>query len=863
MTLRALIDKEKPDRLIVAFDAGGETERHRLHPTYKATRDAPEEAFLSQLPMIERIAAGYGATVLKERGIEADDILGTMARRGEAAGMLVSIVTMDKDLAQLVNPNVTLYILPKFGNAVQTLDEKAVEEKFGVPPRQMIDYLALVGDTSDNIPGAKGVGPVNAAKLLKEFESCDGVVEAAKNGKMKASAIRENIVASADAVALAKRLVTLDLDVPRLPAIADVAEPAPDVAALRAIFKQYEFNQLLQSLPVEPPPPHNETRNYRLVRDAAAFEELMLELRAAPRFAVDTETTGLDALQCEIVGISFSTAPLQAWYVPLKIDPPVLPGARDEAIAKLKPILEDPTIDKIGQNTKYDALVLGQLGVRVSPIAFDTMIASFCIAPHERAHNLDALALRYFNLTKIPTTDLIGTGKTQTTMDAAPVEKVCEYACEDADVTFRLADALEPELRAAGAERLFYDLEMPLVPVLIDMERRGVKIDVSMLQQLSKILVAEQIRLEQEIYKLSGGPFKINSPKELGIILFERMRLHEAVGRRNARKTKTGYSTDAEVLDELAAVAPIAAKVLEYRQVTKLQNTYVETLPGLVNKQTGRVHTTFRQTVAATGRLSSDNPNLQNIPIRTALGREIRRAFVPEPGYLLISADYSQIELRLVAHFSGDPVLKNAFDRGEDIHKRTASVVFNVAPDFVTSELRSRAKAINFGIIYGMGPQRLARETGMTIPEAKKFIDAYFERLPRVRAFLDETLQKADATGYAETLAGRRRKIPELKSEEPRARANAENMAVNTPVQGSAADIIKKAMIDLDAALVREKIDGGMILQVHDELVVEVRERDAANAERLMRECMENAYKLSVPLKVDVGKGKNWIEAHG
>lgn len=861
-TLRALIEKEKPDLLIATFDSGGETFRHRIHPEYKATREKPEDAFLQQLPVIEEVAAGYGAFVLKEYGVEADDIIGTMTVRGRRAGMDVVIVSMDKDLAQLVDEHTVLYILPKFGNESQTLDPEGVLAKFGVPPAQMIDYLSLVGDTSDNIPGAKGVGPVNAAKLLKEFGTSGGVVNAARSGRMKASAMRDNIIASAAQVERARVLVSLDTNLPRMPEISDVPEPVIQAAPLRALFRKLEFNQLLNSLPAAAVERPVENRNYKLVDTPEKFEALLSALGGATAFALDTETTGLDAIGCEIVGISFSTKPLEAWYMPLKVDPPVLHGGRAEALSRLKPLIENPGIQKIGQNAKYDALVLGELGIRVAPISFDTMVASFCVAPHERAHNLDALALRYLNVTKIPTEELIGSGRVQTTMDTVPVEKVCEYACEDADVTFRLKALLEKELAGAGTTELFHSIEMPLVPVLVDMERRGVKIDAAMLQKLSKVMAAEQLRLEGEIYDLAGGPFKVNSPKELGIILFERMRLHEAIGRKNARKTKTGYSTDAEVLEELAAVAPIAQKVLEYRQVTKLQNTYLETLPTLIHPKTGRVHTTFRQAVAATGRLSSDNPNLQNIPIRTAMGREIRRAFVPEPGNILISADYSQIELRLVAHFSQDKVLKGAFDRGEDIHRRTASVVFGVAPEFVTIELRSRAKAINFGIIYGMGPQRLARETGMTVPEAKKFIDAYFERLPGVRQFLDDTLREADAHGYAKTLAGRRRAIPELKSDEPRVRANAENIAVNTPIQGSAADIIKMAMIALDRRLAAEGIGGGMILQVHDELVLEVPERDRERASIATRECMENACSLSVPLKVDLGIGTSWIEAH-
>ncbi|MFN0204714.1 MAG: DNA polymerase I [Planctomycetota bacterium] len=862
-SMRALIDKEKPDYLVVAFDTGGETQRHKSLPTYKATREKAPDEMVAQFPWIERVAEGYGARVLKQEGIEADDILATLARRAAESGFEVFLVTKDKDFAQLVNDDIKMYILPEKFSAAQIWDDKGVEDKFGVPPRLIVDYLSLVGDSSDNIPGAKGVGALTAPKLLKEFGSVEAILEAAERGKLKTPVMSKNIADSASAVKLAKTLITLNINVPDLPKIEDLRSHQIDGNALRELFKELDFNNLINTLPKEAGARTAVHENYHLVRDAEMFRKLCDQLKGTGRFAFDTETTGLDALQCEIVGISFSWRPEEAWYVPLKVDPPVLPGGAAEVLSQLKPMLEDPKIIKVGQNCKYDSLVLGERGIRVAPLGFDTLIASYCIAPGSRAHNLDALALRYFNLQKIPTSALIGTGKAQITMDLVPVEKVAEYACEDADVTFRLVEPLEKELISAGTDKLFYNLEMPLVPVLIEMERRGVKINVEMLKTFSKMLSAEQTRLENEIYELASGRFQINSTKELGVILFERMRLHEAIGRKNARKTKTGYSTDAEVLEELAAVAPIAAKVLEYRQVTKLQNTYLETLPTLVNKKTGRVHTTFRQTVAATGRLSSDNPNLQNIPIRTALGREIRRAFVPEEGNILISADYSQIELRLVAHFSGDPVLKSAFERGEDIHKRTASVVFGVMPELVTHELRSRAKAINFGIIYGMGPQRLARETGMTVPEAKKFIDAYFERLPKVRAFLDETLAKAESLGYAETLAGRRRQIPELQSNEPRVRANAENMAVNTPVQGSAADIIKEAMIELDRALLINKIRGGMILQVHDELVLEVHEDDAEPASALMRECMEKAHPLSVPLKVDLAKGHNWLLAHG
>jgi DNA polymerase-1 len=859
-TLRSLLEKEKPDLLVVAFDAGGETERHRELPTYKATREKAPEEMVAQFPWIERIAEAYGAFVVKRDGVEADDLLATFAVRGAKEGLDVFLVTGDKDFAQLVGPRVKMFVLSRPDSPAQILDPKGVEEKFGVPPERIVDYLALMGDASDNVPGIRGVGEKTAAELVKRFGTAEEVL--ARAGEIEREKLRSAVKEHAGAVRLAKKLVTLDTNLPDLPTIDELHVHKIDATALRKLFEELQFNNLIQTLPAEPRGVTESGRDYRCVRDAAAFEEMLKELGAAKRISVDTETTGLDAMRAKAVGISLSRAPRAAFYVPLLADPPVLPGGAAEIAARLKPLLENPRIEKVGQNAKYDSLILGNLGIRVAPIRFDTMVASYCVAPTGRQHNLDALALRYFDLQKIPTQALIGTGKNEITMDLVPVEKVAEYACEDADVTLRLVEPLAAELETTGTRQLFEELEMPLVPVLTDMERRGVKIDVDLLRQLSKTLAAEEERLEKEIHALAGAPFQIQSTKELGVILFERMRLHEAVGRRNARKTKTGYSTDADVLEELAPVAPIAAKVLEFRQVAKLRNTYLETLPGLVNPNTGRVHTTFRQTVAATGRLSSDNPNLQNIPIRTALGKEIRRAFVPEKGFTLISADYSQIELRLVAHLSGDPVLKDAFARGEDIHRRTASVVFGVAPELVTGELRSRAKAINFGIIYGMGPQRLARETGMSVPEAKKFIEAYFERLPRVRKFLDDTLAKAEKLGFAETLAGRKRAIPELQSDEPRVRANAENIAVNTPIQGSAADIIKRAMIDLDGKLASEGIGGGMILQVHDELVVEVPNDRVERAAELTRASMEGAIEISVPLKVDLGMGASWLEAH-
>jgi DNA polymerase-1 len=572
-------------------------------------------------------------------------------------------------------------------------------------------------------------------------------------------------------------------------------------------------------------------------------------------------------MEADVVGLSFSCSPGRAWYVPFNLDPPVLAGGKAALLEALRPVLSDPSLKRIGQNHKYDSLVLRVNGLRVPPVDFDTLVASFTIYGTVRRHNLDDLALAYFGLKKIATSDLIGKGAKQITMDRVPIAKIAEYACEDAEVTFRLHEVLEKELLQTGNERLYYEVEMPLVPVLTSMEERGIRIDVPLLEELGRELEADIARHQRAFCELAGEEVNLNSPKALGELLFEKLRIHESAGVRKPRRTQTGYSTDFDTLTQHYPEVAIVQHLIEYREASKLKSTYVDALPRFVDARTGRVHCSFSQVSAATGRLASSDPNLQNIPIRTERGRRLRGAFVArEPDargeWLLLTADYSQVELRILAHLAGDERMRQAFAEGKDVHASTASVIFDVAEALVTREMRSRAKAVNFGLLYGMGPARLARDTGLTVVEARQFIERYFASFPRVRGWRETVLADARRRGHVETLFGRKRLIPEINSEDARNRAFAENAAVNTPVQGSAADVIKKAMIDLERRLEASGLAGRMLLQVHDELVLELPASELEETRELVRDCMENAVPLSVPLKVDFGHGRSWLEAH-
>jgi len=881
--LDRIVDQEAPDEVVVVFDAPEPTFRHEAYPDYKATRDKMPDEMVPQLEWIRRAVTALGLPFLRVPGWEADDIIGTLARQGEDAGRDVWIVSGDKDMYQLVDDRVRLYNVMKPGQAeVALVDATGVEEKFGVPPGKVVDVLALMGDASDNVPGIPGVGEKTAQRLIQEYGSLEDVLAHAE--EVKQPKLRERLLEHADLARLSRELVTIATDVPV--DLASLEHGNRSVGDLRDLYLELEFKGRLDAL--ESDDDGLGSIRYHTVDTKKALDDLVKALAATRTkggFVLDTETTALDPMRADLVGLSFAWKEGEAWYVPCNLEPPVFSAARgrkrssvadgrlfaggrgrdtDAVLAALKEVLEDPGLPKCGQNLKYDLHVLLRHGVEVRGVVFDTMVADWCVDPGGRVHNMDEMAMRRLGIRKIPTSDLIGKGKSQITMAEVPVPEVARYACEDADVTLRLRRQIEPELAEFEVEHLFRDVEMPLVPVLTRMEHRGVRLDVDLLAALSEELEERAAAAEARVYELGGEEFNIRSNAHLGRILFDKLELHTLLGRRKPKRTAkgTGYATDEQTLLELAPHHDLPACILEYRSLTKLKSTYLDALPAAVNPETGRVHTTFHQTGTATGRLSSSDPNLQNIPIRKPEGKAIRRAFVPEEGWSFLSADYSQIELRLLAHLSGDEGLIEAFREGQDIHRATAARVFKVDPDEVTPDLRGRAKAVNFGVIYGMGPQRLARETAVDLAEAKRFIEQYFESYPEVKAFLERTKEEGRDRGYVQTLLGRRRYLPELSSTDPRVRAQAENVAVNTPMQGTAADLIKLAMLAIDRRLIEEGFEARMLVQIHDELLLEVPPDEREAVEALVRTEMTGAMELSVPVVVDAGWGASWAEAH-
>ncbi|MFW6163749.1 MAG: DNA polymerase I [Planctomycetota bacterium] len=860
-----LMEQETPDRLAVVFDSSEPTFRHEQFPDYKATREKMPDEMSEQLPLIDEVVEALGIPILREDGYEADDVIGTLARRAEDEGWEVFIVTGDKDFMQVVSDRVKLYDAMKQDRDVEIVGPQEVEEKFGVAPEKVTDVLGLMGDSSDNIPGVRGVGEKTAAKLVQQFGSLEAALDHADEVKGKRA--REGLQQDSENALLSKRLVTLDTNAPVKfdPEAFGVHEP--DAERIIQLFQELEFPSLLDKLDLG-----HETQGtrYQTVSDPEAFAALVQRLRRADEVCVDTETTSTSPMAAELVGLSFAVAEQEAFYVPVRAKAPVVSGGGglfgeaeshlDAILDGLRPVLEDPDLPKGGQNIKYDMVVLANHGVDLQGVAFDTMVESYLLDPSARQHKLDVLAMKHLSLKMTPITELIGKGKAQISMAEVPVEQASAYACEDADVTLRLHHLFLPQLDEHGLADLYAQVEVPLIPVLARMERRGVRVDLELLAELSARFAEQIAELERAIWELAGEQFNINSTQQLGAILFETLEIHKARGQR-LRRTKTGYATSVAALEPYADV-PIVQKVLEYRSLTKLKSTYIDAFPALVHPETGKIHTSFNQTVTATGRLSSSEPNLQNIPIRTELGRGVRKAFIPStPQRRLLSADYSQIELRVLAHLSGDPTLAGAFRRGEDIHRRTASEIFDVPMDDVSPELRSRAKAINFGIVYGMGPQRLARDTGISLEEARGFIDRYFERYPKIKEFIDTTIADAERDGYVSTLLGRRRAMPELFSENAGQRAAGERIAVNTPIQGTAADLIKVAMVRLDARLRERYPEAWMILQVHDELVFDVPEAQVEEVGALVREEMEGAIELDVPLKVDIAVAQNWAKA--
>jgi len=845
--LMSLVRDEMPDHLAVIFDAKGATFRKEIYSEYKANRSAMPEDLVPQITIIKDIVRAFNMPAIELAGYEADDIIATLAKRFAAQGLEVTVVTGDKDLMQIITDRVRL--LDTMKGKISGLTE--VVERFG-GAEKVIEVQGLAGDSSDNVPGVPGIGEKTAKALIDEYGSIENLLNNLDQLKGKR---RENLENFAEQARLSKKLVTLVDDMEIEADYADFSLSEPNREALTDLFKKLEFHQLLQEFSVQQ---QGNSDNYHAVLTEKQLESLIETLRNAGRFALDTETTSLNAVQADLVGLSFAVRGDEAWYIPLLHHylgvPEQLPSAM--VLDKLRPLLEDPAIEKIGQNIKYDDLVLRRAGITLAGVVADTMVMSYLACPEARSHGLDALASDHLNHQMIPYSQITGSGKKQICFSEVEVEKATVYAAEDADITWQLAEKLLPQLKERVPQELFRDVEMPLVGVLTRMEWQGVRIDSEFLGQLSGEMATKLSQLEKDIFVLSDGPFNINSPKQLGEVLFEKL------GLPRAKKTKTGWSTNVEVLTGLAEEHEIARRILDYRSVSKLKSTYTDALPKLVNPETGRIHTSFNQAVTNTGRLSSSDPNLQNIPIRTTEGRRIREAFIPVDGNLILSADYSQVELRVMAHMADVTALKESFVAGEDIHKRTASEIFNVFPDMVDDEMRRQAKTINFGVLYGMGSFSLAKDLGISRKEAQAFIDNYFERYPAVLNYLEQKKEEARQHQYVTTLLGRRCAIPEINSKNGALRSYAERNAINYPIQGSAADIIKVAMVNIDRRLSEEDFGTRMVLQVHDELVFDVPEAELAQVRELVRLEMENAVPLDVPLKVDIGSGANWAVAH-
>lgn len=846
--------EHEPTHIVVVFDAPGKTFRDELYPEYKATRPPTPEDLIVQFPLIDELVEAFNIPIVRVEGVEADDVLGTLARRAEAAGMEAVLVTGDKDAFQLVTESTSVYD-PFRGDAGVWYGPREVRERFGVPPERVIDAMALMGDTADNVPGVRGVGEKTARSLLERHDSLDGIYDHLSELKGKQ---RERLETGRDKAFLSRKLVTIDTHVHVDLSLDACRSKAFDRDKLVAVFSKLEFRSLLEEF--LPDAATVEETDYRLVLTEKELKAVIEEMRAAGAFAVDTETTSPDPMRAELVGISMSCRPCTGYYIPLGHTPEAMgrtPNgpSREAALALLRPLLEDAALGKIGQNIKYDLIVLKRAGIRLQGITLDTMVASYLTDPSRVRHNLGEISLHYLNRKLIPISDLIGKGSKAITFNNVPIEHACEYACEDADVTWRLGEVFGRLLRDRELEALFNEVEILLIPVLARMEMAGVAIDLHIFENLRREIEGRLKTIESEIFSLAGESFQINSPKQLQEVLFGKL------GLKPIRKTKTGFSTDVEVLEQLAHDHPLPERVLEFRTLEKLRGTYVKALPKLVNPDTGRIHTSFNQAVAATGRLSSSDPNLQNIPIRTEIGRRIRQGFIPGGrNHKLISADYSQIELRILAHLSGDDNLRQAFEKDQDIHRATAARIFGTAPSAVTPEMRRRAKAVNFGVVYGISPYGLARNLAISNAEAARFIEHYFRQHPGVRAWIDATLERARADGYVTTLLNRRRYVPELNSSNTGTRRAAERVAINTPVQGSAADIIKLAMVRLDRAL--RDTGARLLLQVHDELLVEGPASEASRVAKMMKQIMEEAVELTVPLKVDVGTGDNWEEIH-
>lgn len=895
-----VIRREQPDHLAVCFDKDGSAERTEMFPEYKANRDETPDAIRVAVPWIQKILKAMHIPCIEVSGLEADDIIGTLAKQAEKEGYQVFMVTPDKDFGQLVSENIFMYRPSRMGNGIEIWGIPEIQQRFGVEtPDQVIDYLGMMGDSSDNIPGLPGVGEKTAKKFIQQFGSLEGLLENTDQLKGK---MRERIEDNAELGRLSKKLATICVDCEVRFDEKDYELSVPDSQKVQEIFEELEFRRLKDQFlklfsegPAESPTQVSSTetaRNlnreagsgqfslfgeegasgkvdaysgrrsidqvshlYQTVEEGMALQIFVRNLMGQERVCFDTETTSLDPLEATLVGIAFSWEPHKGFYLPFPEDQ----DKTAQLLEVVRPFFESETIEKIGQNLKYDIKVLHRYDVAVNGPLFDTMLAHYLINPDMR-HNMDVLAETYLNYSPVPITELIGKkGKNQLSMREVPLGEVTEYAVEDADITLQLSQHFAPELEQAGVVSLFREIEIPLLRVLADMELEGINLDADFLRKLSGELDGDITELEQKIYEEAGESFNIGSPKQLGEILFNKLKLVD-----KPKKTRTGqYSTAEEVLSDLAKDHSIIRNVLQYRGLTKLKSTYVDALPEQVSPVTGRVHTDYMQTVAATGRLSSNNPNLQNIPIRTERGREIRKAFIPRnKDYTLLAADYSQIELRIIAALSEETTMIESFRRGEDIHASTAARVFNVPLDEVTREQRSNAKTVNFGIIYGVSAFGLSNQTNLSRTEARELIDTYYETYPKLRTYISSQIDFAREHGYVQTVLGRRRYLKDINGSNAVVRGAAERNAINAPIQGSAADIIKIAMIRIHRKLQEQGLRTRMLLQVHDELVFDVYRPEVQQVSSMIKAEMENAYPLEVPLVVDIGLGDNWLEAH-
>lgn len=882
-TLEDVLKKENPTHIGIAFDPTGPTFRHEAYPEYKAQREETPEVIRLSVPIIKDIIRAYRIPILEVPGYEADDVIGTLATEAGKRGITTYMMTPDKDYGQLVGENVFMYRPRHNDKAFEVMGVEEVKNKYAIQsPLQVIDLLGLMGDASDNIPGCPGVGEKTAQKLIAQFGNIENLL--AHTDQLK-GALRTKVEENRKQIEFSRFLATIKTDVP-LPLDMDALKrESPDEEELRKIFQELEFRTLLERIfkekPKETPAAtpgqgdlfgfftpettsepektnlatlHTLNCNYQLVDNEEKLSHLLQNIVTQSVLSLDTETTSTDPIRAELVGMSFSYAENQAFYVPV-------PADRSEAqkiVDRFRPVFENREIMKVGQNIKYDMLVLANYGVQLQGPLFDTMVAHYVLQPELR-HNMDYLAEIYLNYQTIHIEELIGPkGKNQGNMRDLPPASVYEYACEDADVTLKLKNKLEKELDENNVRKLFEEIEMPLIPVLAYMERNGVRIDTEALKETSRHFTLRMKQIEEEVYQLAGTEFNIASPKQVGEVLFDRLKIVE-----KAKKTKTGqYVTSEEVLESLRGKHEVVGKILEHRGLKKLLGTYIDALPQLINPETGRIHTSFNQTVTATGRLSSSNPNLQNIPIRNEDGKEIRKAFIPDDGCIFFSADYSQIELRIMAHLSGDPHMIEAFQKGQDIHAATASKIYKVPLEEVTREQRSKAKTANFGIIYGISVFGLAERLNVDRKEAKELIDGYFENYPHVKEYMDESIRIARERGYIETIFKRKRYLPDINSRNAVVRGYAERNAINAPIQGSAADIIKVAMVRIYQRFLKERIQSKMILQVHDELNFSVLPEEQEKVKQIVIEEMESAYKMKAPLLADSGWGQNWLEAH-